>query len=207
MSACCGTHKKTQAGAESSASTGSCIAMTCAHVPAGAPHDRPMRDDCKLGRGRTANGMRRAMSSQRRQCGSSVRMSAPISQTKRARGNSPKQAAQRVDGVAGAEHDLDRAGHHATSVGDAARGCQALAERRHAALRLQRIAGRNQQPHLVQPQPPPRDFNDVAMTFMRRIERAAEQADAHAATVAEPRDQLVSVRRVQGRTCPLPITR
>ena len=77
----------------------------------------------------------------------------------------PQQPAQRVDGVARAEHRLDRGGDHAAAVGDAARGRQALAERRHAAVRLQRIAGRDQQPDLVQPQPPPREVGDVAMAL------------------------------------------
>jgi len=117
----------------------------------------------------------------------------------------PQQAAQCVDGVARAEHRLDRAGDHAPTVRDAARGCQPLHERRHAALRLQRIAGRHQQPDLIEPQPLPRQIDDVAMPGVRRIERAAEQADAHAPSVAEARDRLAP--GVQGRTCPVPITR
>jgi hypothetical protein len=47
----------------------------------------------------------------------------------------------------------------------------------------------------------------VAMPRMRRIERTAEQPDARAAPVTEPRDRLMPERRVQGRTCPVPITR
>jgi hypothetical protein len=43
------------------------------------------------------------------------------------------------------------------------------------------------------------------MAFMRRIERAAEQADAHAPSVAEARKRLAP--GIQGRTCPVPVTR
>jgi hypothetical protein len=39
----------------------------------------------------------------------------------------------------------------------------------------------------------------MAVAFMRRVERAAEQADAQAEAVAETRD-------VQGRTWPVPRT-
>ena len=106
------------------------------------------------------------------------------------------------------ESDLDRACHNASSVRDRMCGCQTLAERRHPALRFQRIAGRNQQPYLIEPQTLPREIDDMAMTRMRGIERAAEQADAHAPPVAEPRDRIMPRRRgVQGRTCPVPITR
>jgi hypothetical protein len=118
-----------------------------------------------------------------------------------------QQAAQRLDRVARAEHRLDRAGHDASSIRNRARGCQTLMERRHPALRLQRIARRNQQPDLIEPQSSSREFDDMAMAFMRRIERTAEQADAHSAAVAETRDRLMPRRRVQGRTCPVPMTR
>ena len=73
------------------------------------------------------------------------------------------------------------------------------AKRRHAAFRLQRIARRNQQPDLVQPQPPPRNPGDMQMAFMGGIERSAEQADAGAPAVTEG--------GYQGRTWPLPVTR
>jgi hypothetical protein len=119
----------------------------------------------------------------------------------------PQQASQRIDGVACAERDLDRACDDESSVRDGARGRQTFAERRHSALRFQRIAGRNQQPYLIEPQTLPREIDDMAMTRMRGIERAAEQADAHAPPVAEPRDRIMPRRGVQGRTCPVPITR
>jgi hypothetical protein len=119
----------------------------------------------------------------------------------------PQQVPQRIDRIACAECGLDCACHDAASVRDGTRGCHALGKRRHPALRLQRVAGRNQQPYLIEPQAPSREVDDVAMPRMRRIERTAEQPDARAAPVTEPRDRLMPKRRVQGRTCPVPITR
>ena len=75
----------------------------------------------------------------------------------------PQQAAQRVDAVACAEQRLDRAGDDATAIGEAARGCQSLLKRRHAALRLQHIAGRHQQPDLIEAQPASCKLDDMAM--------------------------------------------
>ena len=117
----------------------------------------------------------------------------------------PQQAVQRIDGVARAEYRLDRAGDDAASVRDAARRGQALAQRCHAALRLQHIARRDQQPHLIEPQPPASNIDDMAMPGMRRIERTAEQSDTHPPPVTEPR-QRIDQARVQGRTCPVPRT-
>jgi hypothetical protein len=82
----------------------------------------------------------------------------------------PQQAAQRVDRVARAEQRLDRAGNDATAIGETARRRQALLEWRHAALRLQYIAGRHQQPDLIEPQPTSCEIDNVAMSGMRRIE-------------------------------------
>jgi hypothetical protein len=119
----------------------------------------------------------------------------------------PQQPPQRIDGVARAERGLDRACHNSSSVRDGACSCQTLAKRRHPALRFQRIARRNQQPHLIEPQTSTREIYDMAMTKMRWIERTAEQPNAHAAPVAEAGDRLMRGRRVQGRTCPVPVTR
>jgi hypothetical protein len=74
-------------------------------------------------------------------------------------------------------------------------------------LRFQRIAGRDQQPNLVQVQPSARQFGDLPVAFMRGIERSAEQPDARATPVAEARDGIAGQLRVQGRTCPVPRTR
>lgn len=118
----------------------------------------------------------------------------------------PQQPAQRIDGVARAKRRLDRGGDDAAPIRDATRRGQALAERRHAALRLQRIARGDQQPHLIEPQPSSRNLDHVAMTGMRRIERTAEKADAHPPPVTKAGDRIMRERRVQGRTCPVPVT-
>jgi hypothetical protein len=122
-------------------------------------------------------------------------------------GKLPQQTAQRIDGIARAEHCLDRAGNDTAPIGEAARGCQPLIEWRHAPLCLQRIARRHQQPDLIEPQTTPCHVDNVAMSRVRRIERTTEKADAHAPSVAEARDWLMPQRRVQGRTCPVPVTR
>jgi hypothetical protein len=51
------------------------------------------------------------------------------------------------------------------------------------------------------------EVDDMAVPRVRRIERTAEQANAHPPSVAEAGDWLMPGRRVQGRTCPVPITR
>jgi len=85
-----------------------------------------------------------------------------------------QQQAQRVDGVARSPKRFDGAGDHAPTIGDAARRSQPVGKRRHAVPWLQRIARRDQQPHLVQPQLPPRQFDDMPMPLVGGIERAAE---------------------------------
>ncbi len=205
--ACCGTLRKTQAGARKFGKHRRRSHRDVLHGRGGAPHGPTMRDDCSW-----------AAAIRRREYGATnVQPAAPARQLLQDVGahqpdeagsrKPPQQAAQRIDGVARAEHRLDRAGDDAAAIGEAARGRQPLIERRHAALRLQRIAGRHQQPDLIEPQPPPCQLDDVAMACVRRIERTAEQADAHAPSVAEARDRLMPERRVQGRTCPVPITR
>ncbi len=64
----------------------------------------------------------------------------------------------------------------------------ALAEIVQGPLLLERIARCHQPPHAVEVQPFDRKQADGAMREVRRIERAAEQADAHA--VAVERDGL-----------------
>ncbi len=53
---------------------------------------------------------------------------------------------------------------------------------------LERIAGRDEPPHAVETKPPHRQQTGRAMRRMRRIEGAAEQADAHAARVRRQDD-------------------
>ena len=56
----------------------------------------------------------------------------------------------------------------------------ALGQRRQLARVLQRVAGRDDPPQLIERQPAQRDLGDQRMAGMRRVERAAEQADRHA---------------------------
>lgn len=72
-------------------------------------------------------------------------------------------------------------------------------------MRLQRIARRDEQPDLIEPQPLAGEIGDVPMPRMGRVERAAKQTDARAAAIAEA-GQGIDQRGVQGRTCPLPRT-
>jgi len=117
------------------------------------------------------------------------------------------QQAQRIDGEAGPEPLFDCARQNAPTIGDAARRREPLRQRRHATLRLQRIAGRNHQPDLVEPKPPQCQLGHMAVAFMRRIERAAQQADPAAPAIAEAWDRVLGERRIQRRTCPVPRTR
>ena len=65
-------------------------------------------------------------------------------------------------------------------AGEAPRRGQTLFERRHTALRFKRVLRRDQPPEFIQIEPFDGLKADMKMAFMRRIERAAEQADARA---------------------------
>ena len=56
------------------------------------------------------------------------------------------------------------------------RACSAAS----SALRFQRIAGRHQPPDPVEAEPRQREAGNKRVALVRRIERAAEEADAHA---------------------------
>ena len=98
----------------------------------------------------------------------------------------------------------------ARMVRERARGGDALSERREPARVLERIARRHQPPDAVEPEPLHGDQAGGAMGVVRRIERAAEQADAHAGRMGReahhghegfyPSDRAGAPRRV----CPLP---
>ncbi len=62
---------------------------------------------------------------------------------------------------------------------------ETLRDRRESGGILERIAGRDEKPDLVQPQPVQGRARDVQVPRMRRIEAAAEQPDARAPPVAE----------------------
>ena len=111
-------------------------------------------------------------------------------QTNRVVGEAAHQLPHGIDGIAGAERGLDAAGDDAAAVADPRGAGQTIGERRHAVGRFQRIAGGDQQPDLIQPQAPHGQFRDMAMAFVRGIERSAEQSDSHPPPVAEFRDRV-----------------
>ena len=65
----------------------------------------------------------------------------------------------------------------------AVRGGEPLGEWRQTAGVLKRIAGSDEPPHPIEPDPPHRQQAGGAMGSVRRIEGAAEQPNAHAARV------------------------
>src|SRR5208282_5822015 len=71
-------------------------------------------------------------------------------------------------------HRDARAGDEAPRRGDA------FLQRRQLVLRLERIARSDQPPDAIEPQAPERQPSDEHMAFVGRVERTAEQADAHA---------------------------
>ena len=86
-------------------------------------------------------------------------------------------------------------------VRDGAGAGQALCQGRHAARRLQGIAGGDQQPYLIQPQSREGEARDVQMPGMGGIEGTAEQADSAAPAVTESGNGVSG----QGRTWPVPV--
>ena len=161
---CCGTCRKIQAGAACSLRTAADRAgrLACASLYTAAAGQGPMivAGPRQNGEGNAAHEFEPATPA--RQLLQDVRPHQPDEPHAR---ELPQQPAQCVDRVARAEHRLDRACDDAAAVRDAARGCQAPVERRHAAPRLQRIAGRHEQPDLIEPQSPAREVDDVAMAL------------------------------------------
>jgi len=90
----------------------------------------------------------------------------------------------RVRRVARAQMRLDIRGDDPPPIGYALRGGQTRGQRRHAGGGLQRVAGRDHEPELVQAEMRHRLAGDVQMPLMCRVERPAEQP--HPQTVAMP---------------------
>jgi hypothetical protein len=82
-------------------------------------------------------------------------------------------------GVAGAQTHLQPGDHH-PGVIDHRPGLRDPGCQRGRAFGFQRVAGADQPPHPVQPEPLERLAGDMGMAGMGRIERPAEQADDHA---------------------------
>ncbi len=117
-------------------------------------------------------------------------------------GETPAQRQHRVVGVAGAERRLDGGDVDRRVSGERAGGFDAFLERRQAAVVLEWIAGRDQPPDAVEAEPLSGEQAQRAVGVVRRIERAAEQTDAHAAGDGRQADVAL-----QGRVCPSPRTR
>ncbi len=102
-------------------------------------------------------------------------------------GEAALQFAQGVARVARAKPRLDIRGDDSSPIGNPPGTCQALSLCAHPGGGFQRVAGRDHEPELVQPQMPHGLLGDVQMPFMRRVERAAEQADLQPVAMASQR--------------------
>jgi len=81
------------------------------------------------------------------------------------------ESGEHIDGVAGAELPLDRGRADSRMAGDALGRREACGERRHVArLVLERIAGRDEQPEIVETKRFDRTERDAAMPRMAGIE-------------------------------------
>ena len=94
-------------------------------------------------------------------------------------GSPPEKAGQRINGIAGAKPCLEIADRNSALTADQpARRTDAAMERGLGRF-LERIAGANNPPHRMQPQPSKRLPGHVEMPLMWRIERAPQQPDSH----------------------------
>jgi len=94
-------------------------------------------------------------------------------------GTAAAQIADGVRSVARSDDGFETADIDPRIVGHFARGLSAFLQLVQAAIILKRIARRHQPPDAVEFQPLDRELADGAMRGMGRVERAAEQADAH----------------------------
>ena len=103
-----------------------------------------------------------------------------------------------VGGVASRELRFDREHANARIAGEGVGSSEAPRQGRHSGRGFQRILRRDEPPDLVEIQALQRFEADMAMTLMRGVEGAAEEAD--------PRFRQMPELRPQGRTWPLPRT-
>ncbi len=108
------------------------------------------------------------------------------------------QATQRIDGVSRTDpaFDIGRqqpAPMHAMDT--RAHQRQPLRQGRHARHRLERIARRDKEPHLIQLQLPQRPAGKLDVALMHRVERTAQQADTHMPPVATDRQDITHARQ------------
>ena len=121
----------------------------------------------------------------------------------------PAQRPHGVERVARAEQQFGRIDPDAGMTGELARARHAGRQRLHAVVALQRVLRRDQPPDLVEAEPPQRLEADVAMAFMGRIERAAQEADAARRVARHAGHRMVRSHHGEGRhgrKVPLPRT-
>lgn len=108
-------------------------------------------------------------------------------------GITPPDRTQRIDSETRAQLALDGGGADARAARLPHCRGQPRLERSHARHRLQHVAGRDQPPHLVQPERADGEKTDAAVAAVRGVEAASEQAGERGGSA-------------QGRVCPLPRT-
>src|SRR5437764_892599 len=127
---------------------------------------------------------------------SSALPSSRLSMMRRRRSGAREAATQgfeRVGGIGAAELGLDAGDPNAVLTGrDFARLGEAVGEGSHTGGRLQRVLRRNEPPDLVEAETLQRQPADMQMAAMGRVERAAEKADAPAASGVEAPSRRVA---------------
>ncbi len=117
-----------------------------------------------------------------------MRLSAPISQTKRTSGARAAKRLDRIGGVLAAEPGLDIGDDDApVRAGDRPGLGEALGQGRHAVGGLKRVLRRDEPPDLIEIEPFAELARNMEVAFMGGIERAAKQADPGAAPIGEAR--------------------
>lgn len=132
------------------------------------------------GRRTTTSGTRFTMAGQFFHCPNCSRLSLPMTQVNRSAGKAPRQRRQCIGGVARAQSGLDIRDDDAGMT----RQCPCIGRAGEKigqfARALERIARRDEPPHIIKMQLPQRHKAGIEMTLMRRVERPAQKADAQA---------------------------
>lgn len=122
----------------------------------------------------------------------------------------PFQAHQRIYRIARAQPAFDIGSHQfpaPDTPNTRPHPRQSLRQRGHARNWLERVARRNKEPDLIQPQLAQCPAGQLDMAFMHRVERPAQQAHTHVPPVTPSGQRAAAApQQGQGRTCPVPIT-
>lgn len=121
-------------------------------------------------------------------------------------GETHLQFADGINRIARAESGFYVRCHQLMAIHQPRDRLKPLNKRRHTGRCLQRIAGRDHKPHLIQPQRPQRPTGNGQMPFMRRIEGAPQQPDTRAPQVPRSWNSVLAAHPDQVRTCPVPST-